>query len=86
MANTQLGLDPCPPHLALSPAPALAPAAALRAAAPFWLQASAALQRAFPEHYLFDPTPVPRALWRVARDCVAVEKLPGSQGAYLYTA
>jgi omega-6 fatty acid desaturase (delta-12 desaturase) len=47
-------------------------------------QATRALQAAFPEHYLSDPTPVPQALWRVAQKCVAVEKLPGKQGAYIF--
>jgi hypothetical protein len=27
---------------------------------------------------------VPKALWRVAKNCVAVEKLPGKQGAYVF--
>lgn len=36
-------------------------------------QATAAISNAFPEWYRHDPTPVPLALWRVGRDCVAVE-------------
>lgn len=47
-------------------------------------QATNALKAAFPAHYLADPTPVPAALWRVAQKCVAVEKLPGKQGAYVF--
>jgi len=47
-------------------------------------EATDALRAAFPEHYLYDPTPVPQALWRVAKNCVAVEKLPGNQGAYVF--
>ncbi|KAG5176173.1 fatty acid desaturase [Tribonema minus] len=37
-------------------------------------EATEALRAAFPEHYLYDPTPVPVALWRVAKYCTAVEK------------
>ncbi len=34
--------------------------------------ATEALAEAFPEHYRYDPTPVPAALWRIADKCVAV--------------
>lgn len=34
--------------------------------------ATDAIRTSFGEWYRFDPTPVPLALWRVARDCVAV--------------
>ena len=37
-------------------------------------EATAAVARTFPEWYRYDPTPVPKALWRVAGDCVAVEE------------
>ncbi len=47
-------------------------------------RATAALREAFPARYLFDPTPVPRALLRVAGRCAAVAKLPGPQGAYVF--
>ena len=36
-------------------------------------RATEAIRQAFPEWYRFDPTPVPVALWRVGRDCVAVQ-------------
>ncbi|MGB3411456.1 MAG: fatty acid desaturase [Microthrixaceae bacterium] len=36
-------------------------------------KATLAIQEAFPDHYRFDPTPVPLALWRVGRDCVEVK-------------
>ena len=36
--------------------------------------ATEAIRREFPAWYRYDPTPVPVALWRVARDCVAVEE------------
>lgn len=35
-------------------------------------EATAALKASYPELYRYDPTPVPVALWRVARQCVAV--------------
>ena len=38
------------------------------------LEATDALKKAFPDLYLYDPTPIHEALWRVARDCVAVTK------------
>jgi len=38
------------------------------------LEATHALQKAFPDLYLYDPTPVHVALWRVASKCVAVER------------
>lgn len=33
-----------------------------------------AVKAAFPNHYLYDPTPILEATWRVANNCVAVEK------------
>ena len=39
------------------------------------LEATNALKAAFPNLYLYDPTPVWRALLRVAMHCVAVEKV-----------
>lgn len=38
------------------------------------LEATHAIKKAFPDHYLYDPTPLPQATWRVATKCVAVEK------------
>jgi fatty acid desaturase len=37
-------------------------------------EATEALKAAFPQHYLYDPTPVHAALWRVSKLCTAVEK------------
>ena len=48
-------------------------------------EATRALKASFPDLYLFDPTPLPQALWRVAKNCVAVEKLPGPEGRYVFT-
>jgi fatty acid desaturase len=36
--------------------------------------ATEAIKKAFPEFYLYDPTPIPQALWRVCKGCTAVEK------------
>jgi len=37
-------------------------------------EATDALKEAFPEHYLYDPTPIIPAMWRVATKCIAVEE------------
>ena len=37
-------------------------------------RATEAIKNAFPELYLFDPTPIPKALWRVAKKCNVVSK------------
>ena len=36
--------------------------------------ATDAIKKNFPEFYLYDPTPIPQALWRVCMGCVVVEK------------
>jgi fatty acid desaturase len=41
-------------------------------------EATEAIRKAFPEHYLYDPTPITRALWRVASKCAEVEKTTGA--------
>lgn len=38
------------------------------------LEATNAIKAAFPEHYLYDPTPIPQATWRLATQCAGVEK------------
>ena len=38
------------------------------------VKATKALQKAFPDFYLYDPTPIIVAMWRVARNCIAVEE------------
>jgi fatty acid desaturase len=38
------------------------------------LAATKAVEKAFPEHYLYDPTPLPEALWRISTKCIAVEE------------
>lgn len=35
-------------------------------------EATRAIKRSFPQHYLYDPTPVHKALWRVATKCYEV--------------
>ncbi|MCB9927763.1 MAG: fatty acid desaturase, partial [Planctomycetaceae bacterium] len=37
-------------------------------------RATEALKTAFPELYLYDPTPIPKALWRIATNCNVVSK------------
>ena len=36
--------------------------------------ATDAIKEKFPEYYLYDPTPIPQALWRIAKGCTGVEK------------
>jgi omega-6 fatty acid desaturase (delta-12 desaturase) len=36
--------------------------------------ATDAIKEKFPEYYLYDPTPIPQALWRIAKGCTAVEQ------------
>lgn len=47
------------------------------------VEATEAIKQAFPELYRFDPTPVPKAMWRAARDCVVVTP---TQSGWVYTA
>jgi len=49
------------------------------------LEATNAIKAAFPELYLYDPTPVHEALWRVAANCVAVTRR-GSKYVFVPTA
>ncbi|MCA9143093.1 MAG: fatty acid desaturase [Planctomycetaceae bacterium] len=37
-------------------------------------RATEALQAAFPDLYIYDPTPIPKALWRIATHCNVVSK------------
>lgn len=36
--------------------------------------ATNAIKENFPEFYLYDPTPIPQALWRICKGCTGVEK------------
>ena len=36
--------------------------------------ATDAVKKAFPDHYLYDPTHLPEALWRISTKCIAVEE------------
>lgn len=38
------------------------------------VKATKALQTRFPDFYLYDPTPIIIALWRVAKNCISVEE------------
>ncbi|KAA8495721.1 Omega-6 fatty acid desaturase, endoplasmic reticulum isozyme 2 [Porphyridium purpureum] len=46
-------------------------------------EATEAVKQAFPEHYLYDPTPIVPALWRVAAKCVATVP-EGNRQYYTY--
>jgi len=46
-------------------------------------EATDAIKEAFPKAYLYDPTPVHKALWRVATNCFAV-KLRPQDGRYTW--
>jgi len=48
-------------------------------------KATEALKAAFPDFYLYDPTPIHRALFRVAVRCCGVQKAPGPDGMYIFT-
>ena len=37
-------------------------------------RATEAIKENYPQLYLYDPTPIPQALWRICKGCVAVEK------------
>ena len=37
-------------------------------------KATEAIKETYPELYLYDPTPIPEALWRVCRGCTAVKQ------------
>ena len=48
-------------------------------------EATEALKAAFPEHYLYDPTPVHVALWRVVTKCTAVVQRPTGEWVFQAT-
>jgi omega-6 fatty acid desaturase (delta-12 desaturase) len=46
-------------------------------------EATQAIQRAFPHCYLYEPTPIHQALWRVACNCVATRSIGGGRYAFI---
>jgi omega-6 fatty acid desaturase (delta-12 desaturase) len=46
-------------------------------------EATEATKRAFPHCYLYEPTPIHRALWRVACNCVATRPIGGGRYAFI---
>lgn len=66
-------LKPCPFHRATPTAPQLLQ---VDCTIPHYhaLEATNAIKAAFPQHYLYDPTPLPQATWRIAKQCAGVEK------------
>jgi len=49
------------------------------------LEATEALKKHFPDFYLYDPTPVPLALFRVVKNCFRVQRAPGPDGMHIFT-
>ena len=50
-------------------------------------EATKAVREAFPHLYLYDPTPVHAALWRIVTNCLSVDKVEAKDGAgakYVY--
>ena len=46
-------------------------------------EATLAIRRAFPKVYLFNSTPIYKALWNIASNCIAV-KLDKNNGRYIW--
>lgn len=42
------------------------------------------LKSEFPDLYLYDPTPIHKALWRVATQCIGVKKMKDRDGMYVW--
>lgn len=49
------------------------------------VKATEALKEHFPDVYLYDPTPVPLALFRVVKNCFRVQRVPGPDGMHVFT-
>ena len=47
-------------------------------------EATDAIALNFPKAYLFEPTPVHRALWRVATECIAVKQRSADDSRYVF--
>jgi omega-6 fatty acid desaturase (delta-12 desaturase) len=47
-------------------------------------EATAAIAKAFPKPYLFEPTPVHKALWRVCCHCAAVKRRSATDSRYVF--
>ena len=47
-------------------------------------EATDAIAKAFPKAYLFEPTPVHRALWRVCCNCIAVRRRSPTDGRLVF--
>ncbi|MGH1489276.1 MAG: fatty acid desaturase [Acidimicrobiales bacterium] len=47
------------------------------------VEATEALRNAYPELYRYDPTPIPKALWQISKECVAVTE---TSDGWRYTA
>jgi len=49
------------------------------------VKATEALKRAFPDLYLYDPTPIPLAMFRVVKNCFRVQRVPGPDGMHVFS-
>ena len=47
-------------------------------------EATEAIRERFPHLYRHDATPIHRALWQAATECLVVEKVPGGEGEYVF--
>jgi omega-6 fatty acid desaturase (delta-12 desaturase) len=47
-------------------------------------EATDAIATAFPEAYLFEPTPIHKALWRVATGCIALQRRSPDDARYVF--
>ena len=47
-------------------------------------EATDAIAKAFPDAYLYEPTPVNKALWRVACHCAAVQRRSADDPRYVF--
>ena len=47
-------------------------------------EATDAIKEAFPKAYLYEPTPIHKALWRVARHCIAVKQRSPEDSRYVF--
>jgi len=48
------------------------------------VKATKALKKAFPDLYLYDPTPIPLAMFRVVKNCFRVQRVPGAEGMHVF--
>ena len=47
-------------------------------------KATEIIKEEYPQFYLKDNTPIHKAMWRIATNCLGVQKVPGEDGYYVY--